>query len=282
MTRSLVDIQALVWERAVEFGPRLLLAVLLLLAGLLAARAAARSARWMLERVGLDALLEQLGTARPLYALGIRRPPSALAASLVAAAVLLATLALAAEVAGLPGVAQAIGVLLAWLPRAAAAAGIAVGGAIAADYLQRAAMNAGSRSPDLVAPDLVSRLVYFAVLLVSLTVAAQHLGLDMELVADLVLVIAGAGLAAAGLAFALGARPVFRNIIARPYAERLLSEGDRVEVDGVKGIVVGFRPTALVLRFQDDPEGAGSALVPYTRVVDGTVRSWALPDGAEE
>jgi small-conductance mechanosensitive channel len=73
-------------------------------------------------------------------------------------------------------------------------------------------------------------------------------------------VTVGSTLAAAALAFGLGARASVANIIAARYVAQFCRVGQAVRIDDVEGTVVQLTPTAVVV---ETPEGR--AVVPAGR-----------------
>lgn len=111
----------------------------------------------------------------------------------------------------------------------------------------------------------LSQAVFVLILAVSAIMALAHLGLDVSLVTNMVLVFIAISLAALGLAFALGARSLVANLAAQPELARY-RPGDRLRVDETEGTVLEIDRTAIVLA---TPEGI--ARIPAARLADSTV-----------
>ena len=93
---------------------------------------------------------------------------------------------------------------------------------------------------------IVPRLAHLSVLLLSVLIAIQQLGIDISFITQLVLLLLLVTLGGMSLAFALGARTYVANLIARTDLNRF-SVGDRIRIDGMEGVIVHIHGTGLDL-----------------------------------
>ncbi len=253
-------------DQLVGLAPTAALFVGVLLGGLVGASVLRRIAVWAAEKSGLDGLAERAGAARVLYAVGIKRSVAHVLGTTVWLAALLITLAAAAEILGLSAVTTAVSGVVVFLPRLVAAAGLVVAGAALASLLRSVVRRVSKRDDEVDSPPAIASLVYYVVVTVSVLVAADQAGLETGLVDDLVTASLAIGLAGVALAFALGSRDAFRNLVAGHYLRRLIHTGDEVEIEGHRGVVVRFSPVAVVLRTE-----RGQRIVPTRSLLDGTI-----------
>lgn len=248
-----------------EALPSLGLGLLVILVGL----AIAMLVRWaggtLLRRLGLDAIAERVGVARLLYSLRLHGGLSAVLANLFAVMVLLVTTSMAAEIVGLPGVAEGIGTIIGFLPRLVSAGVVALFGFAAAEFASRLAEGMGRRRSDIVAPQFIANLVYYLVLAVVLATSIQHLGMDTDLI-DLLL---GIGMAAVlggfALAFAFAGRELLQNVLTRPYVLADLLPGHSIAVGPITGTVLSTGTLTLSIQSEDGT----IHVVPYRRLLSG-------------
>ena len=92
--------------------------------------------------------------------------------------------------------------------------------------------------------------------------AFKHLGLDLTFITQILLVITSVFFAGLGLAFALGARTLVANLVAKGELQRYKT-GDRLLVDGVEGTVQEIHGTGLVLSTEQ-----GLANIPASRFAE--------------
>lgn len=266
MILSLTPVDGL-WENVVShvrgWLPTALLAAVVLVVGVFCAWLLRRTVVWLARRTGLETFGEKIGVSKLLYAVGARSGLAVFLGQLAFLTGLVLTFSTLAEVVGLPGLAALGPAITSYLPRLLAAGLVLVLGLWVASTLESIVLGLGERTARLAAPKLVSRGVYWAAVVVTVTLAASQAGLDTELVTALLAVVVGATALALGLAFALAARPVFHNLIARPYVESTLRVGDRVRVGDLEGRVERFTSVAVVVR-----SDAGRHVVPCHRLVE--------------
>lgn len=281
-SRTLLGVDALgeVTQQLVAYAPTIALFVGVVVAGLIAAALVRRLVVWAVERSGLDGLADRVGATTVLHAAGLKQSVAVTLGSVVWLAALLLTFSAATEILGLSAVTTAIGGLVAFLPRLLAAAVVMVGGVALASVLRSIVRNVSRTSGEVDSPHGVASLIYYVILTVSVLVAADQAGIETGLLDGLVMVCVSIGLAGVALAFALGSRGAFRNIVAGHYLRRLIHPGDEVEIEGERGVVVRFSPVAVVLRTE-----RGQKIVPTRSLLDGTIEivasaATATADGA--
>lgn len=259
-------------QHLLELAPRAGLALFCLILGTLTAYVLARVTRWAVRRVGIDSLAERAGASRVLYGAGIKHGIPEVLGKLVWVAVFLLTLAVVAETAGLPGVAEGIGALTEFIPRLVAAGMIVLGGVVAADLLRGLVRRVAARRGDVDDPGLAGSVVYYLILIVTFTLAAEQLGFATDLVNQLILVTVSAALFSLGLSFAFGSRQAFRGLVARYYAESRFRPGDRIALTDVDGVVVRYSSLFVVVQTE-----TGKVVLPCRRLVEESVRLDDLP-----
>ena len=250
-------------QQLTEYGPKALMLLAVVIGGVIVSAIARRAARWLVEKSGIDALAEKAGAARFLYAVGIRQGVGHVVGSLVWIAGLLLTGATTAEMLGLPGIANGVSALIAFLPRLAAAVAVIVAGAALAGLLRRLVEGFGRRRPDVEQPELLANLVYYAVITVAVIVGAGQAGLETGLIESLLTTVIAIGFAAIGLAFALGSRASFHNLVAGHFFRRLARPGDRVRVGELEGTIVRYFGVSVVVRTAE-----GEVAVPCDVLLD--------------
>lgn len=253
-------------EQAAELLPKAALFLAVVIGGIILSAVARRMARWAIEKSGLDAMAEKAGAARLLYAIGVRKGVSQLVGGLVWAAGLLATGAAAADLLGLGAVAEGAAAMIGYLPRLLAA-GLVLGvGAGVAGLVRRAAVSFGQRRGDVEKPELLGNLAYYGVMTVAVVVASDQAGIETTLIQTLLIALVTIWSAAIALAFALGSRHSFQNLVAGHFLSRLARPGDTLKVGDVEGVVVRYFGVCVVLKTAD-----GEVTVPCKVVLDHNI-----------
>lgn len=261
-------------------APTAALLILVVIAGLILSRTLARLVRWAVDRMGLEALAEKLGVSRLLYGVGVRVGLARLVEKLAYYTGLLATLVVASEVVGLDGVSDAIGRVVGFLPQLIIAVAILLAGARIAEWVRALLVNADREAGGLLdAPKAVGQVAYYAVLVITFTIAADQLGLETTLVNNIIQIIVAAMAFGAAVALALGARASLSGVIARFYVAQLFRPGDRVRVRAadVDGTVLRFAATSMAVQTTD-----GVLLVPCSQVLESVVRLERRPAAMDQ
>lgn len=250
MAETLSGITADFVTAATEFVPRLLGAVVVLVAALVLAFVLRRLSARFLETIGLDGLFERTGAANSLWHLGYDGGPSRLLGLAIFWGVLLTGVAGSLSVLGLSSLEHTMDELVNLSGRALVALVILIGGVMGAGWLAelvaREAEGAGLRGGGA-----FRRAVFAIVLAITGLVAAGQLGLETSiLVLFAIVLFATIGLVAA-VALGGGLIPLSGNIAAGRYVQEGISVGDEISVNGVEGTVESLDYSAVVLRSED-------------------------------
>jgi small-conductance mechanosensitive channel len=160
--------------------------------------------------------------------------------------ILVATVVIAVDALDLPVLRQWMGALASQLPQFAIAVTLVVGGVVLGRLASAAIIKGGFRLSPLQARRL-ARLTRVAVVVAATLIAAAQLGLDVSLVTSFFLIAWAAALAAAALAFGLGAQETIANILAMHYVSQSYRVGQRVRVGPDEGRIVRTTRTAVYL-----------------------------------
>ncbi|MFD2229469.1 mechanosensitive ion channel family protein [Alkalimarinus sediminis] len=120
-------------------------------------------------------------------------------------------------------------------------AGFAVSG------LTRTATISAANSAGIEQTEILGTTAQITVVLTSVVIGVQQLGINVDFLTTMLIVIAGVMLAGVSLAFGLGAREYVANIIGVQVARKHFQVGQRLEIAGVDGELLEITPTALIL-----------------------------------
>jgi len=235
----------------VDFAPVAGSVLLLLAAGVVLSWLAQRAAVLLVRRTGLETIAEKVGVVRVLYALQIQSSLTDVLSRLAVVAVWLIVAMSAADVMGLPGIAEGFAAVVEFLPKLLTAMVILAIGLAAADLARRVMEGVAQRRPELAAPGALSTLVYYTVIAVFTSTAVQHVGIRTDILDKLLLLLVGIGAGTLGLSLALGGRLVVSNAIARHYGRQLARPGDAVKVGDLRGVVLRYDALTVCIRDAD-------------------------------
>ncbi len=200
--------------------PALLGAGVIIFAGYLLAKALEKLTERLLKKVGLNRMLQRGGVIQAVERSGTHVNPTRIIANLVFWFVMFAIILIAANALGLDTLANVMGTLVSYIPSVIAAVviilvGIVLGGFVEGLIAASAGAVHGGRS--------LARIGRASVILLSIFMALQELGVATEIVTTAFALMFGAIALAAGLAFGLGNRELAGEV-TREWYERYKRE----------------------------------------------------------
>jgi hypothetical protein len=164
--------------------------------------------------------------------------------------VLLVTLMVAIDALNIAVFSRWVGAFAGYLPRLALAAALVFAGIVAGRLARNAIMKTAVRLPASQARGL-ARFAQLAIVIATGLVAAERLGLDVSLLSAMFMILVAATLAAAALAFGLGARELVADILAMHYVNKSHRIGQLVRLGQDEGRIVRTSRTAVSLETAD-------------------------------
>lgn len=247
------------------FLPRLLGACALLVIGYLLSKTVEALASRGLRRLGLDRAAGRVRVGDLLERAEIGLSTSQIVAKLLFWLVMLTFLVSSIEALGLTAVTATIDRLIAFIPGVIGAALLAIGGLFLA-RLAGAVVGSAAAAAGVFHAARVGLLAQALLAGVVIVASLEQLGIGTEIL----IVPFAVGLAAigfsAGLAFALGARPVITHILAGHFLKQSLPRDRAVEVAGARGTVEQVGAVSTVLR-----DGERSFNIPNAQLLDQLV-----------
>jgi hypothetical protein len=203
-----------------QIVPAVIGAAIIIFAGYLLAKVLERLTERGLKKVGLNRMLQRGGVIQAVERSGTHVNPTRVIANLVFWFVMFAVILLAANALGLDTLANVMGTLVSYVPSVIAAiviilVGIILGGFVEGIIAASAGAVHGGRS--------LARIGRFSVILLSVFMALQELGIATEIVTTAFALLFGAVALAMGLAFGLGNRELAGEI-TREWYERYKRE----------------------------------------------------------
>jgi small-conductance mechanosensitive channel len=211
------------WERMVigaeQIGnviPALVGAGVILLTGYFLARQVQRWADDLLKRLGFNRMAAAGGLDEAVGRTGSRLDPVRALAKLIFWLVMLVVILLASMALGLESINEMFGAMLTFIPTLIAAIVIVILGIIVGEFVRGLIVaSAGGLS----GVPTVAKIAKVAVIVISIFMALQQVGVAEEIVTAAFTLILGALALAVGLAFGLGNRDLAGEITRRWYEE---------------------------------------------------------------
>jgi small-conductance mechanosensitive channel len=254
-------------EQLGHFLPRLGGALVLLIAGLLAAVVLGRLVRSLLTRVGLDRFAQRTGTADLLRQAGLGDSLSALIGTAVRLSIVVVALFAALSLLGLEFLSDSLNEGILYIPQLLTALALVLVGVVLGGFV-RAWLDRASAQMDF--PVAIGPVAQFLVILLFGVSAAAQAGVAIgALTAIAVVLLAATGIALA-LAFGLGSREIARSLTSGRYARADFEVGQTIRIDDLRGTIVRIDSAATTLRSGEETVRVpNSLLVERVVVVEG-------------
>lgn len=228
-------------------APKAAMVIGTLVGGLFVSWLAKRAAGYLVRRSGLESLAEKLGAAKLLYSVGAKDGVTPLVQKLVWYAGVLITVSTLADLLGLGSVKDGIGSIMAFLPKLLAGGAVLAAGFWLAGFLRGLIQRVTQKEDEPGQGSPLAQVAYFAVVTVSSTVALDQAGIEISLLSSILELVVAAAVFAIALAFALGGREAFSNLVARHYYSALVRPGDRLRFGEVEGTVARVTAVAVIV-----------------------------------
>ena len=198
--------------------PRLIGFILILVIGWFIATLIGKAIGALLHAVKFNGLAERAGIAEFVRKMGVKTDASEFLGEIVKWFIRLIVMVVAFDELGLPAVSAVLSQFLLWLPNLIVALVIIVLGGLAAQALQGIARGmaaeAGADNPEAIA-----KIAKTAVLIFTIVIAVNQLGIAVTLINTLFMGFVGAISLALGLAFGLGGKDTAAKIVSKWYGE---------------------------------------------------------------
>jgi hypothetical protein len=246
--------------------------IAILLGGYLLTRLLTRLIARLANRVKLDALSDRVGVLRLFSRVGLPAP-SVLLTKLVRVLGLAITIYLAANILQITILSLALGSAVAFLPTLFTAFGMVLLGLLGAEFIKKILVKVLAAKDGLSdVADIVPQGVYASIMVLTLAMAAQQLGLDISLINRIiVLTVIGVSIGIVG-SIGLGAAPLMRQLMGRYHAQRTFELEDVIEFEGERARLVRFAPMVAILEIDaPDLSNVERLFIPYHTLITSHV-----------
>lgn len=257
-----------VWEKFAAVLPNILAAIALLIAGHFLGKFLAYVISKLLERLGLNRLVEAAGLGDAVENTGLNATPTYILGKIIYWLVFLTFIISAADSLGLQRVSDMVGEFVAYLPKVVGALLVLVVG-LAIAHLLRTGIEAALGGINLGYEKVVGNLVYAITVVVVVSLAVNQLEIETALLNQVISIMLLAAAAAVALALGLGTRDVAGNIVAGVYARDLFQPGSQIKFGDVSGTIIEVGSTSMVIQIAPDK----TLTVPNRTVLDSQVET---------
>ena len=201
-------------ERLLEFLPDIMTSILIFVAGLVLGIILKSVFLRIFQAVRIDRFSERSGAVEMMKKGGVTEPVSVILARLLGWATVISFLILSLQTLNIPAIERIMERFILYLPNVFIAAVIILFGYFLGNFLGRTALiacvNAGFRMAGLVA-----KFAKLTIILLSITMALEQLGIGRETIIIAFAVIFGGVVFALSLAFGLGGRDIAKEFLEK-------------------------------------------------------------------
>lgn len=213
---SILDRLRVGFDQLGSIVPSFLGAALILFAGYIVARMVERWTDAILQRLNFNKMAEAGGFSEAMGRTGTRLDPIHAVGKLLFWMVMLVVILLSSAALGLDSINQMFGTMLSYIPTLIAAIVIVILGMIVGEFVRGIVLASAGGVEGV--PTL-AKLAKSAVVLISVFMAMQQMGVAAEIITAAFTLVFGAIGLAAGLAFGLGNRELAGEVTRRWYEE---------------------------------------------------------------
>jgi hypothetical protein len=258
------------YEQVIAIAPNIVCMVVVVVIGYVVARFVAKAITTLAERVGLQNAADQSGLADSMHHMGLQRNVPAIIGTIVFWLLMCVFLMAGFNILGLSAVTDAMQEIVHYIPKLLVATVLVVVGLLVATFLRGVVATSADRVGLTYAEHLANGC-YYVFALLTFIAAFKQLGVQFDLLENLILIAFGAVAVGFGLAFGLGGREVMAGILAGYYIRQRLHAGDHVTVGGLEGTVREVGPVATII--ETDEDGLlNRRSVPNTKMLNEAVR----------
>ncbi len=234
-----------------RYVPNVIVALVIVLAGLIFGWLVSRFVTALLTRLGFDQLGHRTGLIDDLARVGIAMRPARLVGRITFLIILAAAFVQAVNGLELAPISATLGTFLTYLPHVVLAVVLVLVGIIVGDTVGRGTANAMSRSGVLY-HEVAGTVLRTTIIVLAVFMALQQLTVESSFLFYVLLVVLGALALAFAIAAGWGARAFAENLIAARYVERHLRTGTFIRALGHTGAVERLDATSTIVRTSDD------------------------------
>jgi len=250
ITEILVNTFQTLINQFVDFVPKLVGAVVVLVIGVLVAKMVAAIVSRVLKQVGFDKIGARLNDIDFINQLQTEIKLSEIVAKVLYYFILLVFITAATETLGVAAITGMVLSLVNFIPKVMAAAIMLQVGVLVADALKKAVVSI-CQTFKVASGKLLGMIVFYFFLIIIIISALGQAGINTELLESSFNLLIGGIIFAFAVGYGIASRDVMANILSSFYSKDRFKEGQTVQIDDVKGTILSIDNTSLTLRTGD-------------------------------
>ncbi len=234
----------------IDFVPRIIGCIVVLLIGYFVANFIRAIVRNILGRVGFDRIGERLNQIGFIKQIKAEIKLSSLVATALYYFIILMFLTAATEILGVETITSMVLSVVNFIPKLIAGAIMLQVGIIVSDIIKSGVITL-CKSFNIPSAKLIGNLVFGFFLVITFISALAQIGINTELLESSFIIIFGGIVVAFAIGYGLASKDVLSNIIASFYSKKKYNVGQIVKVDGIKGEIIEIDNLSVVIKTDD-------------------------------
>ncbi len=231
----------------IDFVPRIIGCIIVLLIGYFVANFIRAIVRNILGRVGFDRIGERLNQIGFIKQIKAEIKLSSLVATALYYFIILMFLTAATEILGVETITSMVLAVVNFIPKLIAGAIMLQVGIIISDIIKSGVITL-CKSFNIPSAKLIGNLVFGFFLVITFISALAQIGINTELLESSFIIIFGGVVVAFAIGYGMASKDVLGNIIASFYSKKKYNVGQIVKIDGVKGEIIEIDNLSVVIK----------------------------------
>lgn len=250
ITEILINTFNTLINQFIDFVPRLMGCLVILIVGYLVAKGVAVLVKNVLGRVGFDRIGEKLNEISIVKQLKTEIKLSEIIAKVLYYFILLVFLTAATETLGVDAITSMVLSIVNFIPQLIAAAIMLQVGIMLADVIKNTVTGL-CKSFNIPSAKLIGNVVFIFFLIITFISALGQIGIETALLESSFNLILGGIVAAFALGYGIASRDVLANMISAIYSRNKYKVGQVVKLDEVKGTITQLDNVSVTIRNAD-------------------------------
>ena len=230
----------------VDFVPRFVGCLVILVIGYLVARGVKILVSQLLGRVGFDRIGEKLNDISIIKQLKAEISLTDIVAKIFYYYILLIFLTFAAGTLGVDTITNMVLSLVNFIPKLIAGAVMLQIGIMLSDAI-KSGVVALCKSFNIASATLIGYFAFTFFLIITFLTSLRQIGIETAMLESSFILIIGGVVSAFAIGYGIASRDVLANIISSFYSRKNYREGQLIEVDNVKGVITKIDNTSVTI-----------------------------------
>ncbi|TDB63692.1 mechanosensitive ion channel family protein [Arundinibacter roseus] len=250
ITQILINTFNTLINQFIDFVPRLMGCIVILIVGYIVAKTVAIVVKNVLGKVGFDKIGDKLNEISIVKQLKTEIRLSEIIAKVLYYFILLVFLTAATETLGVNAITSMVLSLVNFIPQLIAAAIMLQVGIMLSDAV-KSAVIALCKTFNVPSAKMIGNFVFIFFLIITFISCLGQIGIKTELFESSFNLILGGAIAAFALGYGIASKDVLANIISSIYSRNKYKEGQLIKVDEVKGRIIKMDTVSLTIQNEE-------------------------------